>query len=571
MPRQLIQAPHHDRRRSLGWLACAWMEYFVRHGPGSVQGQPVQHGDEFTLFVVDCYALGDEPGNNHMLYDSVFFSRPKGADKSGLGARLALFEALGPARFSGRYARGGEVYTDPWGMGFRYVYAAGEPMGRPVTAPFIRCMATEQNQVGNVYKTIRYNLTDEGCPLSQIPGVEAGLERALLPFGGEIQVSTASSNAKEGGRETFVIFDETWLYLASELHEMYDSVTGNLRKRKKIDGTWYLETSTMFAPGAGSIAEKTYAEASALAEGRKKKGRHRLLYDHRWGEVKDLADEEALREAIFDAFGEAAGWNDIDGIVDEFYDTRKDPLDTRRKFLNAQTSTSDSWLAAHEWDACGRPDKALQPKDVVTLGFDGALTGDATCLVACRVADRHIELLACYEPPDGPEGDDWEVDREAVDADVRAAMKTYTVVGFYADPPHWKDYLDAWHKLYAAKMTVRSTEKRPLEFWTNRPTIMVSAVLRFWEAVKEERLSFTPAADRTGDEQQRALTLRRHVLNARRRLSKVGINIHKEHPHSKKRIDAAMAAVLAYEAAQAAVAAGAGERKKPRYRPKRLR
>lgn len=200
MPRTLLHAPGHDRERSLGWLATAWMEYFVRHGPGDVQGQPIEHGDEFTGFIVDCYAL-DEDGRR--LYDSGFFSRPKGSDKSGLGARFALFEALGPSRFAG-WARGGEVYYDPWGLGFRYEYSPGEPMGRPVRVPYIRIMATEEGQTGNVYDSIHFNLTDDGCLLSQVPGVDCGVGRTILPDGGEITPSTASSASKDGGKETFV-------------------------------------------------------------------------------------------------------------------------------------------------------------------------------------------------------------------------------------------------------------------------------------------------------------------------------------------------------------------------------
>ena len=34
-----------------------------------------------------------------LLYDSAFLSRPKGCDKSGLAARFALFEGMGPCRF----------------------------------------------------------------------------------------------------------------------------------------------------------------------------------------------------------------------------------------------------------------------------------------------------------------------------------------------------------------------------------------------------------------------------------------------------------------------------------------
>src|SRR5690606_15951761 len=152
--------------------------------------------------------LGDSPENTHRLYDSAFLSRPKGCDKSGLGGRFALFEALGPCRFAG-WAEGGETYEDPWGLGFQYVYEPGEPMGRHVTAPFIRCMATEEGQTGNVYDTVLLNLTDEDAPLSQIPGLDAGLTRIYLPGGGEIRPSTASSASKDGGLETFVVFDET--------------------------------------------------------------------------------------------------------------------------------------------------------------------------------------------------------------------------------------------------------------------------------------------------------------------------------------------------------------------------
>lgn len=169
----------------------------------------MEHGDEYTFFVVDCYALGEAPSNNHMIYDSAFFSRPKGCDKSGLGARLALFEALGPCRFAG-WAKGGEVFEDPWGLGFRYVYSPGEPMGRAIKAPVIQCMATEVGQVGNVFETIWYNLggaddyeDDELPPLMGVPGICMNQEKVLLPKGGEIRVATASSAAKDGGRETF--------------------------------------------------------------------------------------------------------------------------------------------------------------------------------------------------------------------------------------------------------------------------------------------------------------------------------------------------------------------------------
>ncbi|MGW4127966.1 terminase TerL endonuclease subunit [Amycolatopsis japonica] len=544
MPRTLVRAPAHDRTRSLGWLALAWIEFFYVHGPGDVQGQPVRHGDEYAGFIVDCYAL-DEPGK--LLYDSGFFSRPKGTNKSGLAAEFCLFEALGPCRFAG-YAEGGEVYEDPWGFGFRYEYVAGEPMGRPVQTPFIRVMATEEEQTGNVFDNVHYNLT-EG-PLADVPGIDPGLTRVNLPGGGEITPSTASSASKDGGKETFVVFDESHLYNTPELRRMYKTVTRNLRKRKKFAGTWYLETTTMFAPGEESIAETTYEQAEAILE-RRVRGRSRSLFDHRWGECADVTAEADLRAAILEAFGEAIEWNDIDGIVDEFYTLLADEADSRRYFLNAKTSVVDAWVPEKAWTDCGAPEKRLQPGDVITLGFDGSVRDDSTALAACRVSDGHVQLLehdgwpTCWEKPPGPEGEGWQVDREAVNAAVAWAFTTYKVVGFYCDPPHWQDYVDAWSAEFADQLEVKGTQGRPLEWWTNRPLVMSRSLERFHEAVLEGDLTHDGGT-----------VLKRHVLNARRRKTRSGDVIMKEHPKSMRKIDAAMAATLAYECRADAIALG---------------
>lgn len=430
-------------------------------------------------------------------------------------------------------------------------------------------MATEESQVGNVYATVHYNLTDSEAPLYGIPGVDPGLERVLLPDRGEIRVSTASSSSKDGGRETMIVLDESHLYNTPELRRMYDTVTRNLRKRK-IEGTWYLETTTMFAPGEESVAEATFHEAEALAEGRKKKDRWRLFYDHRWGECRNLSDEAELRAALVEAYGEAMSWIDLDGLVDEFWDSRKKAADSRRYFLNAQTSTSDAWLAAYEWNACARPDRSLQDREMVCLGLDGSVSDDATALVACSLSG-HIELLDCWEKPDGAAGEDWQVDREAVDAAVDAAMRRFEVVGFYLDPPHWMDFADRWHREYAEKMQVKVTARRPLEWWTNRSTQMVAALERFHEAVIEQRLSWTPPDDRVGRQAELAVTLRRHVLNARRRPSRAGLQIGKEFPKSPRKIDACVAAVLAYTAAQAAISAGVKPARQTSYVARRIR
>jgi len=552
MPRTLVRAPEHDRNRSLGWLAVAWMEYFTRHGPGDVQGEEVVHGDEYTGFIVDCYALD---ANGRMLYDSAFLSRPKGCDKSGQGARFAMFEALGPCRFDG-FAEGGEVYEDPWGLGFEYEYQPGEPMGRPVQVPYIRIMATEEGQTGNVYDTIHFNFTNEECPLAHVPGLDTGLTRIFLPGGGEITPSTASSAAKDGGKETFVVFDETHLYNLPELRTMYNTVTRNLRKRKKIAGTWYLETTTMFAAGEESVAESTYALAEQIAEGRSR--RSRLLYDHRWGECEDLSAEEMLRAAIAEAFGEAIEWNDVDSIIDEFYDIRKNPADSRRYFLNVRESAGDALLHHHEWAGCAAADKIVAAGEAITLGFDGSRgrsrgKPDATALIACRVSDGHLFELGVWEAPDGPKQEEWTPPLVEIEAAVADAFRKYKVVAAYMDPAKdWRSYVNTWEARYGRRLKVRVKADHPMEWWMTggRTHINQVAIESFLGAVQN--------GDLTHDGSFR---LTQHVLNARRRIRRQKLALGKEHDYSPNKIDACVAAVLAWQARLDAVAKGVGRRR----------
>jgi hypothetical protein len=565
MPREQIRADGHDRRRSLGHLANAWIEHFVVHGPGDVQGVPVVLVQEFYDFHVDAYAVGDEATNNHLLYDSAFFSRPKGCDKSGEGSRLSLFEALGPCRFAG-WAEGGEVYRDPWGLGFEYEYEPGEPMGAPVTVPYIRIMATEEGQTGNTYDAIYYNLTDDDALLSKVPGVKAGLWRVDLPGGGEITPSTASSASKDGGKETFVVFDETHLYNTAELRRMYATVTRNMRKRKKNAGTWYLETTTMYARGEKSIAEDTYKEAQRIKERRPK--RQRLLYDHRWGECEDLTNLDHLAAAILEAFGEAIEWNDLQGIIDGFFDTRNDAQDQRRYFLNAAADVADAWFFERDLQGIFDPDAVLADRDVIALGFDGSRkrsrgVTDATALIACRLRDRCLFEIRIWEQPTGPDGEKWEIPRLEVDAEVRQAFRQYSVVAFYADPAKWDETVGRWEVEYGPRLKKKATREHPIQWWMTgaRNRVVVAALKLFGEAVFERTVKHNGAA-----------VMVRHLLNGRRRsIPKVGVTVMKEHPDSEKKIDGFIASLLAYTAAMDALAAGVKPEPERVHVPRRIR
>ena len=558
MPRRVIKnSKLHDRNKSLGYLALWFIESFVVHGRGDVVGMQIEYGDEYAGFILDCYALD---GNGKRLYGSAFFSRPKGCDKSGLAAAIALFEAFGPCRFDA-WAEGGETYTF---LGKTHTYVKGEPMGKAVTQPIIRILATEEGQTGNVYDSIYYNLTNEGAPLNALVkayGVDAGLTRVNLPKstgGGTIEPMSSGAASKDGGLETFVVFDESHLYNLPRLKEMYATVTRNLGKRKAIADPWYIETTTMYRPGEDSVAEDTYRLADLIQEGRTR--RQKLLFDHRWGELGDSsplegesgeAYEARITAAFEDAYGDAAFYNSIPDKVDAFFDPRNKESDQRRYFLNAIVAAENSWLKVTEWEESGLQFRVKAAKkageklgwkppakgDKITLGFDGSRSDDSTVLIACRVSDGYVWPITIEEPPDSEKADHWIVDQHKVDARVRATMEKFAVVGFFADPPYWQDYVEAWEKDFGDRMIVKGTRELPIHFYTNNHKTMAMAVERAHTTIVTGQILH-------GND----LALTRHVMNARNWERSVGTVIGKDRRGSKNKMDAAVGMVLALEA-----------------------
>lgn len=552
--RDLVIADEHSRQRSIGWMAIWWIETFCVHGPGDVQGTEVKLDDEFSGFILDAYAV-DEDGRR--LYDSAFISRAKGRAKSELAGFMALFEAMGPARFS-HWSNGTESYER---NGQVYQYQKGDPVGAEIVAPVIRCLATEETQAGNTYDNIYFNLT-EGPLAEGLPRDAAGLTRIFLPGGGEIIPSTASSSSKDGGKETFVVFDETHLYTTAELKRMYQTTRRNLAKRKAAE-PWSLETSTMYLPGEKSVAEETHELAKGIKEGKTK--RQRLLFDHREADPDiDLTDEDAVRSGLREAYGPFSEVMDIERIINEIYDPRNDPQDSRRYYFNQPTSSKDAWISAPEWNACSKPQEVAKT-DEITLGFDGSRkrsrgVTDATALIGCRVSDGYLFEIRVWEQPEGPAGEDWEIPTAEVDYEVRKAHESYKVVGMFADPAKWESYIAQWESDFGRKYRVKSSQNHPIEWWMtgNRSYLVVRALEQFQNAVIDREMVHS------GD-----LALTRHILNARRRLGRSGLSIAKEHPDSKNKIDAAVAAVLAYQARLQALSKG--EATKNTFVPRRIR
>ena len=215
---------------SLGYEVLDWIHAYCAHGPGDVQGEPLDYDDEIRDFIIECYRL--DPNTGRRVYREAILSRPKGRAKSEIAGMVVVAEALGPVRFDG------------WD-------ADGQPVGKPVKSPLIKCLATEESQAGNTFENAAFILGDWGP--DEHPDIYAGIggvrryqsaSAVYLPNGGEVRASTSGSASKDGGKETFVVPDESHLYVLPELRSMYATVMRNLGKRKLAD-PWALHTTTV--------------------------------------------------------------------------------------------------------------------------------------------------------------------------------------------------------------------------------------------------------------------------------------------------------------------------------------
>jgi phage terminase large subunit-like protein len=226
---------------------------------------------------------------------------------------------------------------------------------------------------------------------------------------------------------------------------------------------------------------------------------------------------------------------DIDRIVSEVWDSRNDVQDSRRYFLNQVTAASDAWVTPQEWDRLAR--KHVVPSGAqITLGFDGSRTDDHTALVACEVETGHLFVVDIWDP----KLFGGEVPTEQVDGTVRRAFANYDVVAFYADYYPWESYVDAWARDFGQGLVLKRGSKNPI-VWDMRGNKRetTEAVEAFHATIVDGGL--------THDGEVR---LTQHVHNARRWPNQYGVTMGKESRESPRKMDGAMAAMLARKAWQ---------------------
>lgn len=508
---------------SLGYVVLDWIHAYCAHGPGDVQGEPLDYDDEIRDFIVNCYELDPRTGRRKIR--EAILSRPKGRAKSEIAGMVVVAEALGPVRFDG------------WD-------ADGQPVGRPVRSPLIKCLATEESQAGNTFENAAYILGEWGP--DEHPDVYQGTSgvrkyqsasAVYLPDGGEVRASTSGSASKDGGKETFVVPDESHLYVLPELRSMYATVMRNLGKRKGAE-PWALQTTTAYRPGEQSIAEQK------LTAWRKGETGPDLLVDHREAKGRvDLNDRDHTLAQLRQVYGAAmhpdSGWMEPERVYLDMVDPTvcPDEATAARYYLNRPMSTKDAWIAKAVHERQAREGDVVDAGEHIALGFDGSLNDDTTVLRGCRMSDGFLFRIGAWAKPEGAAGIGWEVPRSDVLATIREAHERYNVVRGYYDPHEWRSDIDALAQEFG--------DERVVGWETRRDTAMGAALDRLHAGLMNGEIWHD--ADPLASE---------HYGNVYVRQKGSLRLVRKEYPNSPRKIDSVVGDALATEARADAINAG---------------
>ena len=337
------------------------------------------------------------------------------------------------------------------------------------------------------------------------------------------KVVSAESFSKEGMNPSRVIMDELHAHKNRELFDVFSLAMGN---RGKIGQLVAITTAGVKSDSSGkdSIAYTLYQYGKKVAS----------------GEIKDEAFFMAWWEAQADAdhrdpkTWEAAnpGFNDLVSASDFESAVRRTPEpEFRTKRLNQWVSSAEAWLPAGAWDSCLG---AFEPSidDEIILGFDGSYSGDASVIVGAVVPQEDepikIFLVKAWEKDLTLNDPDWRVDTLEVEETIIDFCQRFPRVReIVCDPFRWQ-----------RSMSVLEDKGLPVVAFPQSPSRMIKACAVFFDAVVEGRV------EHDGDP-----VLARHLENTVTKLTPAGPHIKKENPNSPRKIDAAVAAIMATDRA----------------------
>ena len=507
---RLVTLPAGIPELTLGYEALVWAGTYLRHTNGIRAGKSWEFTREQARFVLWFYAV-DETGR--WLFDRGDRRLAKGSGKSPFAAAMSLIELLAPVRLS---------HFDP--------DVPGGCVGKRVHMPWVQIAAVSLDQTENTMRHVRAMCAPQNAPeLHRDYDLDVGKTQIFVAPEGKLETITSSAATAEGAEVTCVIGDELEHWTPSNGGvELHNTLVDNLTK----SGNRFLGTLNAWKPGVGSVGESVFDDWVAQEAGLAKV-KTRILYDARVAPPEtDLSDEESLRAGL-DFVYEDAPWADIEAMISRIWKTSSKVDDSKRKYLNWPTASSDSWVDPQDWAQMARPGVVPADDEDVVLFFDGSMSNDHTALIGARMEDGHIFTVGVWKPTQDSPDERPMIDYEVVDAAVDRAHERWNVVAFFADVREWEAYVhNIWPERY----------KHKYHLWASSGGRKAAPIA--WD-MRSHDYDFTQACELVEQEIRQHLfthdgdpRLTQHVLNMRRHEGRFGIVPRKESRKSLKKIDA---------------------------------
>jgi phage terminase large subunit-like protein len=338
------------------------------------------------------------------------------------------------------------------------------------------------------------------------------------------RVLSAEAFSKEGLNPHFVLFDELH---AQPNRELFDVMSLAMGARGKLASLVAITTAgvKLDSTGRDSIAYSLYNYGKRVASGEVDDPTFFLSW---WEAAEDMDYRSEETWAIANP-----GFGDLTSVEDFRSAVRRTPeSEFRTKRCNQWVSSAIAWLPSGAWDACAG-EFHVKPDDEIVLGFDGSFSGDASVIVGATIPQTEDEpvrvfMVKAWEKTEDDD-DDWRVDI----ADVEE-----TIIKFCQEHPNVKEIACDPFRWQRSMQVLENLGLPVVEWPSTSPRRMVPACAKFYDAVVEKRIIHDGDA-----------LLARHLDNAVTKIDALGPRIVKEKRDSPRKIDAAVAAVLAFDRA----------------------
>lgn len=427
-----------------------------------------------------------EDENGRLLHRTALVGMPRKNGKSALGSSLALWSLfLGPD--------GGEVYS----------------------------CAAEKEQARIVFGDAK-RMVEASPDLAEMTKVYRDAIE-VLETGSTYRVLSAEAYSKEGLSPTFVVFDELH---ASPDRELFDVMALGMGARREpmLLGITTAGVKTD-SSGQDSVAYSLYQYGQKVARGEAKDPSFFMAW---WEAEQDAShtDPQTWRDAN-PGFGDLNNEDDFAAMV-----RRTPESEFRTKRCNQWVSSQNAWLPNGSWDELAQP-RELDPDAEYILGFDGSFSGDCTVIVGVQIPRDEDEkpymfLVKAWEkqPTDR---EDWRVDTLDVENKILEFVAEHPkTLEIACDPFRWQ-----------RSMAVLQDKGLPIVEWPSTSVRrMVPACNKFYQQVVENQI------EHSGDP-----LMARHISNAVVKIDQHGPRVVKEHRNSPRKIDAAVAGIIALDRA----------------------